>query len=61
MPTDIIAKKVNEIFGEIEDNFDKSNKIIIAQNLINEETTKQSQILNQNFEKLSDNIKRRER
>ena len=57
MPTDIIAKKVNEIFGEIEDNFDKSNKIIIAQNLINEETTKQSQILNQNFEKLSDNIK----
>lgn len=57
MPTDIIAKKVNEIFSEIEDNFDKSNKIIIAQNLINEETTKQSQILNQNFEKLSDNIK----
>ena len=57
MPTDIIAKKVNEIFSEIEDNFDKSNKIIIAQNLINEETTKQSQILNKNFEKLSDNIK----
>ena len=57
MPTDIIAKKVNEIFSEIEDNFDKSNKIIIAQNLINEETAKQSQILNQNFEKLSDNIR----
>jgi len=57
IPTDIIAKKVNEIFSEIEDNFDKSNKIIIAQNLINEETTKQTQILNQNFEKLSDNIK----
>ena len=57
MPTDIISKKVNEIFNEIEDNFNKSNKIICAQNLINEETTKQSQILNKNFEKLSDNIK----
>ncbi len=57
MPTDIISKKVNEIFNEIEDNFNKSNKIISAQNLINEETTKQSQILNKNFEKLSDNIK----
>ena len=57
MPTEIIAKKVNEIFSEIEDNFNKSNKIICAQNLINDETTKQTQILNQNFEKLSDNIK----
>ena len=57
MPTEIIAKKVNEIFSEIEDNFNKSNKIICAQNLINVETTKQTQILNHNFEKLSDNIK----
>jgi hypothetical protein len=56
MPSEIIAKKVNEIFCEIEDNFNKSNKIICAQNLINEEITKQTQILNQNFEKLNENI-----
>jgi molecular chaperone GrpE (heat shock protein) len=57
MPSDIFSKKINQIFGEVENNFDKSNKIIITQNLINEETIKQSQLLNNNFEKLSDNIR----
>jgi molecular chaperone GrpE (heat shock protein) len=57
MPTDIFNKKINEIFNEVENNFNKSNKIIIAQNLINEETIKQTQLLNNNYEKLSDNIR----
>jgi len=57
MPSDIFSKKINQIFGEVENNFDKSNKIIITQNLINEETIKQSKLLNNNFEKFSDNIR----